>query len=458
MDIAVNGGWSKDAVRMSSVLVVDHDKTSRYAIVDGLQQYFGLVECAETLASAQALHQRCFFDLIVLESCLPDGDVIDWVHQLREQGDSTAIIFTAPKTDVEFTLTALRADVHDFLLKPIDATQLKSALERFLSLQQCRMENQLLRRQVEKDLSSTSILGESRPILQLQEMIQRIAPMPSTVLIEGESGTGKELVARALHDLSDRQGGFVPVNCGGISAELMESELFGHARGAFTGAHQARDGLFSFANKGTLFLDEIGEMPLPMQAHLLRVLEEHSVRPVGSNQETDVDVRIVAATNRDLEQLVQAGRFRKDLFYRLNVIKVSMPPLRSRVEDIPLLARHFCKHLSIELGVTPPQIGDNEIKQLTSYDWPGNVRELKNVIERCLLLNHSPSYCLGLPKETEKSPVDEAQDLLLSSVEKQHILKVLDMESGNKSAAARHLGVSRKTLERKFKAWGMEFN
>jgi DNA-binding NtrC family response regulator len=458
MDIAVKKGWDKETVRMSSVLVVDQDKASRDAVAESLKKYFGLVEYCDSLSKARDLHQRCFFDLIVVEIGLPDGDVIDWVHQLREQGETTAIIFIASDADVELTLSALRADVHDFLLKPVESTQLKSAVDRFQSLQQCRMENKLLRRQVEKNFNPTAILGESKPMQNLQEIIQRIAPMPSTVLIEGESGTGKELAARALHDLSGRSGSFVPLNCGGMSAELMESELFGHARGAFTGAHQSRDGLFSFANKGTLFLDEIGEMPLAMQAHLLRVIEERSVRPVGSNQELPVDVRIVAATNRSLAQLVKDGRFRKDLFYRLNVVSVHMPPLRNRIEDIPLLARHFCQRLSIELGVNPPQIGEEEIGRLANYEWPGNVRELKNVIERCLLLNHTPSYCLGLPKGNATTQVKEVDDLLLASVEKQHILRVLDMESGNKSATARQLGVSRKTLERKFKAWGIEIN
>ena len=242
-----------------------------------------------------------------------------------------------------------------------------------------------------------------------------------------------------------------------MSAELLESELVGHITGAFTGAHQAREGLFTYANGGTLFLDEVGEMPLSMQAHLLRVLEERNVRPVGSNREVPVDVRIVAATNKDLNEQVRNGNFREDLYYRLNVLSIRMPSLRERLDDIPLLARHFINTLASELGVEAPVLGEAEMSRLRAYDWPGNVRELKNVIERCLLLNSSPSQCVsrpaGLNAAVEVSA--DSDDQQLEGVERQHILKVLDQEGGNKSAAARLLGISRKTLERKVHAWGM---
>lgn len=282
--------------------------------------------------------------------------------------------------------------------------------------------------------------------------------MPSTVLIEGESGTGKELAARAIHELSGRSDSFVPVNCGAMSPELMESELFGHVKGSFTGAHQAREGLFSYANGGTLFLDEIGEMPMPMQTHLLRVLEERTIRPVGSNREIPINVRVIAATNRDLEVEVQKGNFREDLFYRLNVVSIRMPTLRERLDDLPALVRHFATTLAMEMGLTPPACNQAEIEAMKAYSWPGNVRELKNVIERCLLLNSTPSQCLSGPG-TVSSQIDVVAEVtsddavLLEVVEKRHILKILDSEQGNKSAAARRLGVSRKTLERKVQAW-----
>jgi two-component system NtrC family response regulator len=275
-------------------------------------------------------------------------------------------------------------------------------------------------------------------------------------MIEGESGTGKELAARAIHQWSGRGGAFVPVNCGAISAELIESEFFGHVKGAFTGAHQVRKGLFTYADGGTLFLDEIGEMPLPMQAHLLRVLEERAIRPVGSNREIAVDVRIVAATNRNLDAEVKAGNFRADLYFRLNVLSIRMPALREIEDDITILTRHFVHTIARDLGVEPPELSDAEMNYLCSHDWPGNVRELKNVIERCLLLNSKPSQCIG-GGLTALSDADAPEDdVALASVEKKHILKVLEMEGGNKSAAARRLGIARKTLERKVHAWAQQ--
>jgi DNA-binding NtrC family response regulator len=242
-----------------------------------------------------------------------------------------------------------------------------------------------------------------------------------------------------------------------MHAELLESELFGHAKGAFTGAVKAREGLFSYADGGTLFLDEIGEMPLNMQTRLLRVMEDRSVRPVGGNRATPVDVRIIAATNRDLKAEVDKGNFREDLFYRLNVLSIRMPALRERIQDLRELIDHFATTIAADLGVAAPKISDSELQRLAQYEWPGNIRELKNVIERCLLLNHQPSQtlpgCTALVA-AEGDQVDE-DDLTLASVERRHILKVLAVEDGNKSAAARRLGVSRKTLERKCQSWGV---
>jgi DNA-binding NtrC family response regulator len=244
-----------------------------------------------------------------------------------------------------------------------------------------------------------------------------------------------------------------------VSAELLESELFGHVKGAFTGAHQSREGLFTYANDGTLFLDEIGEMPLSMQTHLLRVLEEKSIRLVGSNRETPIDVRVIAATNRNLSEEVKKGNFREDLYYRLNVLSIRMPALRERGEDIPDLIKHFIDSLATEMGIAPMQLPESELSRLQSYGWPGNVRELKNTIERSLLLNTNPSECLPALKDVAEHGENnqEADDaVLLEEVEKRHILKILEMEGGNKSAAARVLGVSRKTLERKAQAWGLK--
>lgn len=444
--------------RMTSVLIVDHEPESRSFLQRGLKKYFSLVETADSVAAAEVLNDRCYFDLIIADICLPGRDGVEWVTSLRGQGTATGVIFMTANADLGTAIAALRAGAEDFIMKPFRMEQMLAAVKRFMDRQKMQRENYVLQRQVDHLYDSSGMVGECELIRNLCQVIKRVAPMPSTVLIEGESGTGKELAARAIHQWSGRPGSFVPVNCGAITAELLESELFGHIRGAFTGAHQAREGLFSYANEGTLFLDEIGEMPLSMQAHLLRVLEERTVRPVGSNKEVPVAVRIIAATNQNLEERVRSGEFREDLFYRLNVLSIRMPALRERLGDIPVLTDYFSQSLAAELGVERPEFSAFELACLENYDWPGNVRELKNVIERCLLLNCSPSQCLvgGSPGNPpgHAATADE-NDLQLESVEKRHILRVLESERGNKSAAARLLGISRKTLERKVQAWGL---
>jgi len=446
------------AMRLSSVLIVDDEPGIRNFLQRGLQKYFGLVETAGDADAAEVLHQRCYFDLIIADIRLPGRSSVEWVTELREQGGHTGVIFMTAHADLETAIAALRAGAEDFIMKPFRMEQMMTAVERYLERQKMQRENFVLRRQVEHIFDSSGLVGDCEAIKSVCQVIQRVAPMPSTVLIEGESGTGKELAARAIHSWSGRTGSFVAVNCGAMSAELLESELFGHVKGAFTGAHQAREGLFSYANGGTLFLDEIGEMPLSMQAHLLRSLEERTVRPVGSNREMAVDVRIIAATNRDLREEVRKGNFREDLYYRLNVLSIRMPSLRERLDDIPLLAQYFITTLSAELGVEAPRLGEAELANLRGYDWPGNVRELKNVIERCLLLNKTPSQCVLGPAGSVHvaDSADEKESMRLEDVERKHIMKVLADVGGNKSAAARILGVSRKTLERRVQAWGDE--
>ncbi|MCW8906808.1 MAG: sigma-54 dependent transcriptional regulator [Sedimenticola sp.] len=441
---------------MASVLIVDDEPETCSLLQRGLRKTFGLVECAEDAAAAEVLHQRCHFDLIIADIRLPDRSGVEWVNDLRKQGEATGVIFMAAHADLEMVIAALRAGAEDFIIKPFRMEQMMASVCRYLERQRIQRENFVLRRQVDQLYDGAGMVGECDLVKSLCQVIKRVAPMPSTVLIEGESGTGKELAARAIHEWSGRPGSFVPVNCGAISDELLESELFGHIKGAFTGAHQAREGLFSYANQGTLFLDEIGEMPLGMQAHLLRVLEERTVRPVGANREVPVAVRIIAASNRDLGDQVRSGEFREDLFYRLNVLSIRVPSLRERMEDVPVLAEHFCRQLASELGVDAPRFSPAEIDCLRRYDWPGNVRELKNVIERCLLLNSRPSECLSRPVLSGQANGGGAEEgeLALEQVEKRHILQVLSSEGGNKSAAARVLGISRKTLERKVNAWG----
>jgi DNA-binding NtrC family response regulator len=442
---------------MSSVLVVDDEPGIRNFLQRGLGKYFGLVETAKDVVTAEELRQRCHFDLIITDIRLPgETGGVEWVQELRGQGGTTGVIFMTAHADLETVIDALRVGADDFILKPFRMEQMLVAVERYLERQKIERKNFVLHRPVDLLIDNTGVVGQCDLMHHLCDVIKRVAPKPSTVLLEGESGTGKELTARAIHQLSGRHGSFVAINCGAMTAELLESELFGHVKGAFTGAHHAREGLFTYAEGGTLFLDEIGEMPLSMQAHLLRVLEERSIRPVGSNREFSVDVRIIAATNKRLGEEVKKGDFREALFYRLNVITLLMPALRERPEDIPLLANHFMQQLSSELGVEARQLDDLEMSRLMAYEWPGNVRELKNSIERSLLLNRQPSTCFPeMSSEAYQSTVDACESQLLEAVEKRHILRVLDQQSGNKSAAARILGISRKTLERKAAAWGL---
>ncbi|RTZ65481.1 MAG: sigma-54-dependent Fis family transcriptional regulator [Aquificaceae bacterium] len=458
IDEAVKVKITSNNFKRYSVLIVDDELDIRRFLQKGLEKQFGLVEVAEDVATAEAIRQRCNFDLIILDNRLSGISGVDWVTDLRRQGCTASVIFITAHASLETAIAALRAGASDFILKPFAMDQMMASIEACLAHQQVQRENVVLKRQVDQFYDS-GMIGSSDIMQSVCDVIKSIASMPTRVLIEGESGTGKELAARALHRWSGRKGTFVPVNCGAISEELMESEFFGHTKGAFTGAQNTREGLFTYANNGTLFLDEIGEMPMSMQVHLLRVLEERVIRPVGSNREIPIDVRIIAATNKDLAKQVEKKEFREDLFYRLNVVNVRMPPLRERMDDLPALVQHFATKLSFDLGLPEPSITKDDLFHLRAYEWPGNIRELKNVIERCLLLKKTPGQCLtgnAVQQSTSTAPVIDASTYQLAKIEKDHILKVLDMENGNKSAAARLLGVSRKTLERKVKAWNAE--
>ena len=299
----------------------------------------------------------------------------------------------------------------------------------------------------------TGIVGESKAMRTLTALVERVAGSNTTVLIEGESGTGKEVVAASVHHHSGRTGHFVAINCGSMAAELLDSELFGHAGGAFTGATHTREGLLRHAEGGTVFLDEIGELPLFLQAKLLRVLEMRTIRPVGTDTEVAVDVRVVAATNRALAELVRRGEFREDLYYRLNVMALRVPPLRERPEDIAALVDYFAHHFSVALSRAPTRLGRAGLRTLQSHAWPGNVRELRNLVERATLLGTTPDACLRLQPQDAAALQTHGHsgypaDLPLAEVRRRHMRRVLRACRGNKSEAARVMGVSRKTLER----------
>ncbi len=461
-----DSGASRTLGRPASILIVDDEPGIRDFLQRTLARRYDLVEVAANVEGAEQLCERYYFDLLIIDIRLPGRSGLQWVEELRAAGSQMDVIFMTAYADLDATIAALRSGAADFLLKPFRVEQVASAVERCFERRRLTRENTVLRKQLDnfagRLYGSTDMIGDSLPMKEVYALIQRVAPTPSSVLVEGETGTGKELAARAIHSSSGANGPFVPVNCVAIAPELFESELFGHTKGAFTGAHQAREGLFSFAARGTLFLDEISEMPWPMQAKLLRVLEMRKIRPVGSDRELEIDVRIITATNRKLGEEVARGRFREDLYYRLNVVTVRMPPLRERVEDIPTLVEFFNKQLAVELGLGMLRLSGADVQRLQRYAWPGNVRELRNLLERALLLGRVPWDALAqAPGSNEVSAgAREGQGFppnwTLDQVEKAHILRVLEQARGNKSEAARRLGVSRKTLERKLRAFAAE--
>jgi len=447
--------------RPLSVLLVEPDTARSEQLKRALKPVCALVEAAPTPQHAEALSQRCHFDLFVVTLSQPGSRILEWLQVLRDRGESAEIVLTSEYADVDTAISALRAGASDLLVKPFRDEQLLEAIRRCLRRRRQLHENYLSRSVKPRDPSAEGLIGESAAIRQVLNVIERVAATSSTLLLQGETGTGKELIARALHQRSGRKGQFVAVNCGAIPSELLDSELFGHIRGAFTGAHMSRSGMFVCADNGTIFLDEIGELPWPMQANLLRVLEERRVRPVGSNQERAVNCRVIAASNAPLEARVRDGVFREDLHFRLNVLPIHVPALRERVEDIPLLIAHFMRLLSPELGTPPMPVSPAEVKRLQDYHWPGNVRELRNLVERALLLGKPLLECCdwaegGDPGRDAATRQLFPLTLSLAEVSKQHVLSMLKSVGGNKSEAARRLHISRKTLERKIQVWNSE--
>ena len=444
-----------------AVLVVDDEPGMCNFLCRALARHVARVEAAGSLEAARAARRAAHYDLLLVDQRLPDGSGVDWLAELRAGGAHEQLIVITAYADLDTAIRALRAGAADFLLKPARLDQVLESVRRAAALLP-----QPGRPQPPAPVAE--LIGDSTAIRDLSALIRRIAPHPSTLLIEGESGTGKECVARAVHRLSGRSGPYVPLNCGALPRELLESELFGHVRGAFSGALAGREGLFAHADGGTLFLDEISELPLGMQTALLRVLEDRRVRPLGSERERAIDVRIITASNRDLAAEVAAGRFRADLYYRLNVLALRLPPLRERPADLAPLAQHFAQQLAGELGLPAPLLDAATLAALAAHDWPGNVRELRNLIERALLLGCPPAECLPQTPAiaaaaasaasasavvTAAAGVPEPAPLALDAVEKRHILQVLDACGGNKSVAARRLGIARKTLDRKLAAW-----
>ncbi len=441
----------------SRLLIAEDDADLRDLLQDDLEDagYETVVAVDGRAALAHLERESERIDLLITDVSMPaltGGQLLQASRQLRSE--TPVIVITAFGT-VEQAVEMVKAGAFQYLTKPFETTELLRTIEKALAQSAPQREQARLRR--EMPAAPPRIIGASRPMQDLFKLIARAARSASTVLVTGESGTGKELVARSIHELSERKGAFTPVNCAAIPAELMESELFGHTGQAFTGAKQARVGLFEAADGGTIFLDEIGEMPLAVQPKLLRVLQEGAVRRVGADREREINVRVIAATNRDLEKEVAAGCFREDLYWRLNVIHLHIPPLRERPFDIPLLVEHFLNKIAEKSRTAPLQIQPETLAVLTAYAWPGNARELENAIERATALAESaslrpedlPARVLSSGQDSALLARARARRLTLAELEKEFIIETLRLTGGNKSRAADLLGCDRRTLHRK---------
>ncbi|MEM1047453.1 MAG: sigma-54 dependent transcriptional regulator [Pseudomonadota bacterium] len=443
------GPWLAQA----SILVVDDEPGMRNFLLRTLGPRCKRVEAAADTQEATDILDKDHFDVIILDNIMAGKHGVEWLAEQRSVGFFADAILITAYADLETAIQALRAGAADFVLKPFRSNQILNAIARCLDRLRLQRENYVLRHELRSSSGRSlndRLIGESAAVCRVRETIQRVAPLPTSVLITGESGTGKEVAARSLHAFSDREDKpFVPVNCAAIPPDMIESELFGHVKGAFTGAHAARDGLFLYAQGGTLFLDEIGELPMPLQSKLLRVLEDKRVRPVGSEREIPVDLRFVFATNSKLNERVEEGDFRADLYFRINVMQIHLPPLKDRGADVLDLTDLFMHELSRQLGMPPVAFSEREKTKLARYDWPGNVRELRNFVERTLILGRFPDG-FGAENDAVKKPESS-----LAEVERRHILSVLSEVGGNREEAARRLGVSRKTISRKCAAWNV---
>ncbi len=447
---------------MHNLLIVDDEASIRQTLKSVLEDEGYTVFTAESGEAALAMLTKHSFDLILLDIWLPQMDGLEALEKIRAHDDAPEVIMISGHGTIETAVRATKLGAYDFLEKPLSIDKTLALVRHALDSRRLRREN----RELKKQLAQNSIIvGDSIPMKALRQQIQLMAPTNGRVLIFGESGTGKELVAHAIHAHSLRKDEmFVGVNCAAIPEDLIESELFGHQKGSFPTAVADKEGTFQRAHEGTLFLDEIGDMSLKTQSKVLRTLDEHKVTPVGAEDPLSVDVRVIASTNKDLEEEIAIGNFREDLFYRLNVIPFSVPPLRERKEDVPLLAHHFMKEFATAYGRRSREIADDALDVLMRYSWPGNVRELRNVIERIVIMNPTTSrferkhlppliYRDGSRRSSgaEFSTLHQAR----SAYERDYILKKLDEHHGNISRTAEVLGLERSHLYRKMKTLGI---
>ena len=454
------------------VLVVDDEPAVRDILEDALSQEGYSVFTAEDGAAAIQAVKDSVVHIVITDFQLPDIDGLKIIDRLPKLDAKIIPIMMTGFATIETAVQAMKSGAFDFITKPFDLEAVAVVVRKAAEFIRLRQENHLLRKAVREQYRLEQLVGVSEPIQQVMEFVRKVADSDSTVMIQGESGTGKELVARMLHFNSLRkEGPLVPVNCGAIPENLLESELFGHEKGAFTGATHARMGRFELANGGTIFLDEIGEMSLPLQVKLLRVLQEREFERVGGNRTIHVDVRIITATNQDLETLIEEKRFRKDLFYRLNVIPIVIPSLRERRSDIPLLIDHFLTRFNHSKRTEVSGLAPEAIQMLTEYDWPGNIRELENMIERLIVLKKVGVICIGdLPEKISRrslGPELKEQFIRFSEdginlsreveqYEKHLIMEALRKANGVTSRAAQLLHLNRTTLVEKLKRKGVD--
>jgi len=447
----------------TKILVTDDEEIMRDVLGALLAGENYAVDLAETGGQALAMLRDSTYDVMLLDLLMPDMDGLEVLQKLQELDDRPAVIVLTAFATLEKAVKATKLGAFDFIAKPFKNDEILLAVRNAREQRRLRIENLLLKRSLQARYSFKNIIGKGAAMQQVFQLISQVAPSRSTVLVQGESGTGKELVAKAIHASSPRADApFMTINCGNIPSELLESELFGHVRGAFTGAASSKKGLFEAADGGSLFLDEVATLSMEMQAKLLRVIQEREFRRLGGLENIKVDVRIIAATNMDLQEAVRRGAFRDDLFYRLNVIAIKLPPLRERPEDIPLLAEHFIRKYSEENNKEAPAIENSAMKALLDYDWPGNVRELENLIERAIVLSSgkpiaadlfpknlsaslSPAPRAGMPGDA--IPLKER----VSDYEKSLILAALETTRWNQKKAAEILLVNTTTLSEKLK-------
>lgn len=445
---------------MLKILIVDDEESFRQRLANLFQRKGFQVSEAASGAAALALSRKERFEVALLDIVLPDRDGVEILRELKEASAEIQVIMMTGNATVENAIASMKLGAYDYLIKPFNLEELFILVERAGELNALRRDKELLQRERDRQRKFSELVGESAHTRQVLQLIEKVAPTDLTVLITGDTGAGKEVVARTIHWRSERRSKpLVVINCSAIQDSLLESEMFGYAKGAFTGAAQDKRGLIEVASTGTLFLDEIGDVSPDFQAKLLRFLESGEYRPVGSTHFARGDVRIIAATNRNLKKLMEEGKFREDLFYRLNVFHIHLLPLRERKEDVPLLVEYCLKKICFRIGKCAPGISEAAMAILQNYPWPGNVRELNNVIERAVILSSGAEITAeDLPSDIQRGIPPKAPENLprsLAELERIHILYTLEQTGGNKTRAAEILGITKKTLYHKLRMYGL---